>query len=129
MKNNPLLKIINNGDVVMIENIGLTGPTVMEICRLKNTVFTGADTKCSIDWLEFDAEILYTNLRLHPSMLNDSMGNCRAIIEIIPEELIDRIARANDMWPATDHMLSDVELEAKRYEIESRSKMWKEIMR
>jgi hypothetical protein len=65
---------------------------VKEICRIYNLKFKKADEKSNLDWLDFDGEIIYTNIKLHKSMLNNPSGNCMAITQKIDLEQIEQIA-------------------------------------
>jgi hypothetical protein len=110
---NPLLKTLKDGDVVMVE-IPSSGATFKEIVKLKNLKYQPADEKFDFDWLDFDCDILYVNQRVHKDMLQSSLGNCLAITEIIPTDLIEHTARQNDMWRSDLHLMSDAELEQKQ---------------
>lgn len=113
-KSNPLSKIVKEGDIVLIELEGMryNSPISRQICRLKNLKYEPADEKYNFDWLYFEVDVLYTSMRTHPSLLNECVGNCLAIKEIIPEGIADMYAKNHNMWPATEFMLSDEELEA-----------------
>ena len=112
--NNPILKYIKNNDIVLFELPSTERTNIKEIVRIYNLNFIPADDGFKFDWLEFEGEILYTNIRLHHSMINKPIGNCLAITEIIPNDFVEQYARANDLWKATDFLLSDNELEQKR---------------
>lgn len=114
IKNNNILKSLKENDIVMIEIPSSERNDVKEICRIYNLKFIPADSKYNFDWLDFDSEILYTNMKLHKSMLNQSMGNCMAITEKIDLEQVEQIARVNDMWKADKYLLSDAEFEHKQ---------------
>ena len=114
MKSNPILETLKENDIVMIEVPSMERANVKEICRIYNLKFKKADEKSKLDWLDFDGEILYTNIKLHKSMLNDPTGNCMAITQKIDLEQIEQIARVNDMWKSDMYLLSDAELEHKR---------------
>lgn len=120
MKNNPLLKTLKDGDIVMFVHHTM-GPTFRDItpskemryiARLSKTKFIPADEKCSVDWLEFESEILYSNQRQHPELLTHGVPyNCMAITETVPEGLIERMVEFHKLWKAEEYMYSDVELE------------------
>ena len=109
---NPLLKILKAEDVVMVE-IPSSGATFKQIVKLKNLKYQPADNEFDFDWLDFDSDVLYVNQRTHKDILQ-CLGNCLSITEIIPTELIEHIARQNDMWRSDLHLMSDAELEQKR---------------
>ncbi len=96
----------------MIE-VPSNGFTFKQICRIFNLRYIPVDDRYSFDWLHFDSEVLYLNIRLHKSAMT-SLGNCMAITEIIPIEIIETIARNNDMWKSDKYQLSDTEFEAKK---------------
>ncbi len=98
----------------MIEIPSTERSHVKEICRIYNLKFTKAGEKSKLEWLDFDGEILYTNIKLHKSMLNDPIGNCMAITHKIDIVHIEQIARVNDMWKSDMYLLSDAELEHKK---------------
>lgn len=116
---NPLLKTLKENDVVMVELRSKERANFKQICRLYNLKYTPADEKYDFDWLDFDAEVLYVNWRVHPTMVN-CIGNCLAIGEIIPTGLIETYVRQNEMWKPEAYPLSDAELESKQREIERR---------
>ena len=109
---NPLLKILKENDVVMVELCSTERANFKQICRLHNLKYTPTDGEFDFDWLNFDAEILYVNFRIHPTMIH-CIGNCLAITEIVPIDLIETYARQNEMWNPEKYQLSDAELEAK----------------
>ena len=115
-----ILKTLKENDVVMIELHSSERANVKEICRIFNLKFRPSDEEHPLDWLDFDAEILYTNLKLHKSMLNESLGNCQAITEKIELSQIEQVVRVNDMWKADMYLMSDAELEHKRNLLNSR---------
>lgn len=115
--NNPLLKNIKEGDIVLMEIQSSERNSFKEICKLSNLNFQPADKEFNFDWLEFEGEILYTNFRLHKSMLDKPMGNCLSITEIIPIDLVETYVRINDMWRANNFLMSDQELEYKQSKI------------
>jgi hypothetical protein len=117
---NPLLKTLKDGDIVMFVYHTM-GPTLGDmtpskeiryIARLSKTKFIPADEKCSADWLEFESEILYSNQRQHPELLKQGVPfNCMAIMETVPEGLIEKMAEFHKLWKAEEYMYSDIELE------------------
>jgi len=109
---NPLLKTLKDGDVVMVE-VPSSGASFKQIVKLKNLKYQSADNEFDFDWLHFDSDVLYVNQRTHKDIMQ-CMGNCLAITEIIPTELIEHTARQNDMWRSDLHLMSDAELEQKR---------------
>jgi hypothetical protein len=120
MKNNPLLKTLKDGDIVMFVHhtmgpmLGDMTPSkeIRYIARLSKTKFIPADEKCSVDWLEFESEILYSNQRQHPELLKQGVPyNCTAITETVPAGLLERMAEFHKLWKAEEYMYSDVELE------------------
>lgn len=111
MKNNPILKTLVDGDVVMMEVPSSLRNSLKQICRITNLKFTEAENDRKFDWLEFDGEVLYTNTRLHKSHLNDPIGNCLAITEKLTNSDIAKIAKINNLWAFSDDLMSDAELE------------------
>lgn len=111
MKSNPILEQLKENDIVMIEVPSMERSNVKQICRVYNLKFKKADDKIKFDWLEFEGEILYTNMKLHKSMKNDPVGNCMAITEKINPDQLEQIARVNDMWKVELYPMSDAELE------------------
>ena len=120
MKNNPILETLKENDIIMIEVPSTEIASVKEICRIYNLKFKKAGSETKLDWLDFDGEILYTNFKLHKSMLNKPSGNCMAITHKIDVEQLEQIARVNDMWKSDMYLLSDAELEHKRNLVMSR---------
>ena len=116
MTENVLLKDISENSVVLMELFGsIDKPAAKQFCKIYNIKFIPKDEKCS-----FDCEVLYTNFRMHKSMLNSPMGNCLSITEIIPNEMnLDLYASSLGLWKADLHSLSDNELKQKRSYYES----------
>ena len=120
---NDLLKLLKEGDIVMFEaNSNERAPYQM-IVRLTELKFIPKDGDADFDWLDFKGEPLYTNWRLHESMIEEWKNghggmNCLGISEIIPKDLIERFALLHNMWKVDEFLLSDVELEAKRKRVE-----------
>ena len=114
MINNPILKTLNENDIVMIEVPSTERSDLKQICRIYNLKFEDKDDEYNFSWLKFDGEVLYTNTKLHKSMLNNPIGNCTAITEKIDLEHLEQIARINDMWKSDMYLLSDKELEYRR---------------
>ena len=115
-KTNPLLKLIKEGDLVLMEISGFTS-VAKQICRLKNIKFQPANEEYNFDWLDFEVDVLYTSIRMHPTLLNQCIGNCQAIKEIIPEGILEIVAKNYNVWKADEYMLSDAELEATRQRV------------
>ena len=107
---NPILKTLKENDGVMVELQSTERAAFKQICRLSNLKYSPADETCDFDWLDFDAEVLYVNYRLHKTMIS-CIGNCLAITEIIPLPLVKTYVRQNDMWKPTMYPLSDAELQ------------------
>lgn len=114
MKNNPILESLQENDIVMIELPSTERSDVKQICRIFNLNFTKSDNEKDIDWLDFDGEILYTNIKLHKTMLDYPLGNCMAITEHINADQLEQIARVNDMWKTDMYLMSDAEFEYKK---------------
>lgn len=108
MESNKLLKLLKEGDIV------LTSPPIVQILKITNLKFEPANEECSFDWLDFDRQILYTNVRLHKSESNFKLVGCMGISEIVPIEIIELIAKREGIWKFEDHQLSDEEFEASR---------------
>lgn len=113
MKSNPILKLLKEGDIVFMEVPSFLF-TVKQIIKLKNLKYEPVDDQFKFDWLNFDPEVLYTNMRWHPSLLGRCAGNCLAIKEIVPTAILEMFAANHNMWKATDNMLSDEELAAEQ---------------
>lgn len=112
-ESNPLTKIVKEGDIVLFQIDGWVD-SIKQICRLKNVKYFPPDEQYSTDWIDFDVDVLYTSMRMHPSMLNDCIGNCFAMKEIVPEEIVEMVAKNNNLWKANQYMMSDEELAAAR---------------
>lgn len=112
---NPLLKTLKENDIVLIEirQPNPVRPPSIQIARINNLKFIPKDESCSFDWLDFDGEILYTNARLHKSILKKPIGNCYAIKEKLPnnEKFLENYANINGLWKAELYMYSDEEVE------------------
>ena len=102
---NPILKTLKDGDIVMIEV-----SDYKQIVKLKNIQYKPLNKKFDSDWLEFDSEVLFTNTRMHKNNMT-ALGNCLAITQIIPNEIVENIASQNKMWKADMYLLSDEEVE------------------
>lgn len=81
MKNNYLLRKIKENDIVLME-IPYLKPkrSLVQLCRLFNIQFKRQSAGNHLDWLEFEAEILYSS---SPAFINEVIGNCYAIKRIV----------------------------------------------
>jgi len=109
MDKNLIVKSLQENDIVMLEIPSMERNTLKQICRIYNLRFISDQ-----DWLYFDGAVLYTNWKLHKSMLNDPMGNCMSITEKIDPKQLEQISRVNDMWKSDLYLLSDDEWQQKR---------------
>lgn len=114
MKSNPILKQLKEGDIVLTENPSHDLATCKQMIKLRNIKYHPIDDKHMFDWLDFEGDILYTNIKLHKSLLNQPIGNCMSITEIICDEQIEQLARLYDMWKADEYMLTDSEFKYKQ---------------
>ena len=110
---NPIIKTLKEGDIVLVEVPSAERAAFKQICKLHNLKYYPADEQFDFDWLDFDAEILYTNYRMHKSMIK-CIGNCLAIEEILDPSYVEIYVRQNDMWKPEMYQLSDVELETRQ---------------
>lgn len=106
---NPIIKELKENDLVLLEIPSSERPTLKQICRIYNFRFLEGQV-----WLYFDGTVLYTNFKLHRSMLKRVMGNCMSITEKIDPEHLEQYSRVNDLWKADLYLLSDAEVEQKR---------------
>ena len=90
-----------------------SGMSAKQIVKLKNLKYEPADDEYDFDWLEFEGDVMYVNMRTHPKNMTP-MGNCLSITEIIPAELVEITARQNDMWRSDMYLMSDAEFESKK---------------
>jgi hypothetical protein len=112
-KANPLIYVVKENDVVFFNITGFSG-AAKQLCRVYDLKLIPADEVCSIDWLEFKVDVLYASQRMHPSVMNNCIGNCLAMQEIVPEPIMEMFAKNHNMWKADEYMMSDAELEAVR---------------
>lgn len=110
MRNNPILKTLKENDIVLLEIAG-NGPPIKQIARIFNLKFQKADDEYDFDWLNFDSEVLYTNMKLHETEKNKTFGNCLAIIEKVEESHLEQYSKSLYMWNVDEYKLSDEEFE------------------
>lgn len=115
--NNPILKTLKEGDIVMVELVSKNGKPFKQICQLSNLKYFPADETYDSDWLEFKTEVLYTNFRMSPNAIY-CIGNCLAITEVIPKELVQIYVTREGMWNPEQYPLSDEEVEYHKNRIE-----------
>lgn len=117
MKSNPILKTLKENDIVFMQ-VG----TILQICRIYDLEYDPKESKHIKDWLEFKGEVLYTNHKLHESMLHTPSGNCMSIIEVISPSHLQQYARSKDLWLAKEYLMSDDELQYQRDMVDDRMK-------
>jgi len=110
--NNPILKTLKENDLVLIEVPSIESYNLKEIVKISNLKLDDDN-----GWLDFDAEVLYTNTKMHKSMLNEAHGNCMAISETVDPLHLIQFARLHDMWKPDKFLMSDAELESKQLQI------------
>jgi len=111
MENNPLLKQLKVGDLVLVETPMGNGPMARQIIKLTNVDFKPMDEECNLDWLDFECEVLYTNQKMHPSNLGLCFGNCYAITQIVDNKHLKKFAKSMELWKPLDFPMTDAELE------------------
>ena len=118
-KSNPVLPLIREDHYVFMEMFGRYGEVpIRQIVRVYDLKYEPEDNQYDFNWLNFKGEVIYTNFRMHPEMINSPAGNCLSITEIIPIALLERFAANHNMWLATEFPLSDEELQAKSDELD-----------
>lgn len=108
---NPILKILKENDIVLVELPSDMRVNYFQICKIYNLKYTPSNDEFDFDWLDFNTEVLYVNWRVHPTLINQCIGNCLAITEVIPVELIETFVVQYRMWKPEEYPLSDAELE------------------
>lgn len=113
---NPILKNIKDGDVVLMEMESRYDTPHRNLVRLSNVEYIPAGTEhegstFDFDWLEYDADVLYTNKKMHSSWLDKGVCNCLGITEIVEEELIEKYVQTYNMFDAKKYTVSDEEAE------------------
>ena len=111
---NPILKFLKPGDIVLIEVPSLERASYKQIIKITEYKFLLKDAQYNFDWADFGGTVLYTNFKMHKDMLERPIGNCMAITEKIPNDLLETIARTYDMWKADQYLMTDLELETKQ---------------
>lgn len=110
-KNNPILKTLVLGDVVLINipsNTWTRSAPIRQIIKLTELDFDPGD---DFDWLNFKGDVLYTTERVHSSDPNLIFGNCFSITEKLNSFLIEKYKKDFMMFSPEENQLSDEELE------------------
>lgn len=121
IKNNPLLKTLKNGDVVLFEIPYASDKPDYIIAEISNLKFYPSDEEYDYDWLDFDSKALYSTYRMHLEHLKVPV-NCMCITEVFPKDKPNRLRRAikeYDLMDVNDDPLSDEELDAKKSFVEN----------
>lgn len=106
---NPVLKILKEGDVVLMKV-----ESSAQIVKLTSTKYHPEDEEYpNRNWLDFEGDVLYTTERVHKEDENFIMFNCMAISEILNDFLIEKYVKDFNMFSPKEHQLSDEELELK----------------
>lgn len=111
--NNPILKTLSDGDIVVLECPNVNGTQSIQICRITNVKFTPADERCGLDWLDFKRDILYTNVHLHKVDIANGIGTggCMSITKKLGSDTeMELFAKANGLWSSSQYLLTDEEL-------------------
>lgn len=111
-RNNPILKTLSNGDVILLV-VPTSSRDLVQIIKLSDIKFeSGADlTPPEIDWLNFKGEVLYTSMRVHHTQKDLIFGNCLAIREKLNPFLIEKYKKDYMLFSPSENMLSDEEQE------------------
>jgi len=109
-RNKKLLSILKDGDQVLCVLEG-NGTSAKQIVKLKNVEFSPPNEEHKFTWLNFEVEVLYTNVRLHSSEINRKFTNCFGIREKIPNGLEELIAKRENLWKFGEYQLTDEEFE------------------
>jgi len=107
---NPVIKDVKENDIVLFELPANNRGNYIQICRVYNLNYEPSDEEYDFDWLYFDAEVLFVNLRMHKKHIV-CIGNCLAIKEIIPFELVNKYVKLYDLWKPEENTLSDAEFQ------------------
>lgn len=115
MKNNPVLKTVKEGDLVLFHSPGMVSmhgfvPDLYQIARLTNIKLLEADDKYNFEWLEYDADLLYSSVQLPEDSMEPSL-NCMAISQIVPSELLDNLVHSFRLFDPRKYPLSKEEVE------------------
>ena len=112
--NNPLLKHIKPGDIVLMGIIfgrqGLGDKRITQIVKITKADYEPANDEYKFDWLNFKGEVIYTSERVHADSTNFIFGNCLAIEQILPNEfIIEKCVKDYMLFKPTEHQLTDAE--------------------
>jgi hypothetical protein len=115
MKTNPVLKTIKDGDLVLFHSpavVSMAGlsPEVYQIARLTNVKYLPPDQRYSFDWLDYDAELLYSTIQLPEDNMKTSL-NCLAISQVIPNDLLENTVHSFRLFDPRKYPLSKAEQE------------------
>lgn len=108
--NKKLLSILKDGDQVLCVLEG-NATSAKQIVKLKNVKFSPPSKEYNFTWLDFEVEVLYTNVRLHSSDIDKKFTNCFGIREKIPSGLEELIAKRENLWKFEEYQLTDEEFE------------------
>lgn len=114
IRNNPILKTLSIGDLVLINVPSGTftrSAPIRQIIKLTEVEFDPRKDENGYDWLNFKGDVIFTSERVHASEPNLIFGNCLAITEKLNPFLVEKYVKDFMLFPPTENQLSDEELE------------------
>jgi len=113
-RNNPILKTLKENDIVLISVPSWNRTDLKQIVKLNQIEFQPSTEEFNFDWIDFDGEVLYTNVRMNLENQNFIFGNCLAICEKVNPDFMEQTAKIHDLWKAGENVMSEEEYQ---YEI------------
>jgi hypothetical protein len=109
-RNKKLLSTLRDGDLVLCVLEG-NGTSAKQIVRLIKPRFSPPSAKYNFSWLNYEVEVLYTNVRLHLTQRDQAFTNCFGIREKVLEGMEELVAKREGLWPFHKYLLTDKEFE------------------
>lgn len=112
---NPILKVLKEGDVVLVEipDSSITGTGgIRQIIRLKELEYEPEDSEYpNQNWLDFKGDVIYTTVRVEKESENFIFSNCMGIKEILNPFLIEKYKIDYRMFSPKENQLTKEEYE------------------
>lgn len=112
---NPILKILKENDVVLLEipaSMRFNQPAIRQIVKIKNLKYEPEDEEHpNTNWLHFDGEVLQTTTRVPKGGENVLFANCLGIKEILNDFLVEKYKKDFMMFPPSENQYTEEEYE------------------
>lgn len=107
----PLLKVLKDGDIVLMELPQNYSAPIRQIVRLKNLEYESEDEEHpNMNWLNFEGEVLFTTVRVTKESENLIFTNCMGIRELLNPFLVEKYKSDYNMFFPKENQMSEEEM-------------------